>query len=48
MPDATQETDEHPLQLITGRTLSPDLPTRRPVQDRLRDEDYDVLVAVIK
>jgi hypothetical protein len=33
---------------ITGRTLSPDFPTRRPFQPTLKDQDYDAFVSIIK
>jgi hypothetical protein len=33
---------------LTGRTLSPDFPTRRPFQPTLRDQDYDAFVSIIK
>jgi hypothetical protein len=33
---------------VSGRTLSPDFPTVRPAQRRLRDDDYDAFLSVIK
>ena len=33
---------------LTGRTLSPDFPTRRPFQPTLMDQDYDAFVSIIK
>jgi Beta-propeller repeat len=33
---------------LTGRTLSPNLPTARPFQPSLKDQDYDAFLSVIK
>jgi hypothetical protein len=33
---------------VSGRTLSPDFPTRRPFQPALKDKDYDAFISVIK
>src|SRR3954454_20207750 len=33
---------------ISGRTLSPDFPTRRPFQPTLKDQDYDAFISLIK
>jgi outer membrane protein assembly factor BamB len=32
---------------VTGRTLSPDFPTRDPIQAELRDEDYDAFLTTL-
>jgi hypothetical protein len=36
--------NENALVRIAGRTLSPNFPTRQPIQPRLHEEDYDAFV----
>jgi hypothetical protein len=33
---------------VTGRTLSPNFPTKNPAQPRLKDDNYDAFLSVIK
>ena len=33
---------------LTGRTLSPDFPVRRPLQPALQNDDYDAFVTVLR
>jgi hypothetical protein len=40
--------DERQMVRLAGRTLSPNFPTRHPVQGDLQDEDYDAFVAAIR
>jgi hypothetical protein len=41
---ADRDGDAH----IVGRTLSPDFPTVKPVQPKLKDDDYDAFASIIK
>jgi hypothetical protein len=40
--------DERQVVRLAGRTLSPNFPTRHPVQSQLVDEDYDAFVAGVR